>query len=192
MDLFLNFARSVLRFLKSTRNCVKRYLLVGRNVNIHPTVSISWTTSIDPARGAISIGKNTGLDVGVILRAYGGSITIGENCTINPYTILYGGGGLFIGNGVRIAAHCVIVAANHIFEDPDCYIYTQGETKVGINIEDDVWIGAGVRILDGVTVAKGSVVAAGAVVTKSTEPYSIVGGVPAKKIGTRGNCSLKI
>lgn len=185
MNFCLNFARSILRFLKLTRNCTKRYLLIGRNVTIHPTVSINWTTSIDPARGKITIGKNSGLDIGVILRAYGGSISIGENCTINPYSILYGGGGLSIGNGVRIAAHCVIVASNHNFADPDCYIYTQGETKEGIVIEDDVWIGAGVRVLDGVTIAKGTVVAAGAVVTKSTEPYSIVGGVPAKKISSR-------
>ena len=185
MKFILKFARSILRLLRLTRNYMKRFSLVGRNVHIHPSVSISWTASIDPARGEISIGKDTGLDVGVILRAYGGSITIGENCTINPYTILYGSGGLSIGNGVRIAAHSVVVAANHIFTDPDRYIYTQGETAEGITIEDDVWIGAGVRVLDGVTIAKGTVVAAGAVVTRSTEPYSVVGGVPAKKISSR-------
>ena len=52
-------------------------------------------------------------------------------------------------------------------------------------IEDDVWIGAGARILDGVVVRKGTVVGAGAVVTKSTEAYSIVVGIPANKVSSR-------
>lgn len=47
-------------------------------------------------------------------------------------------------------------------------------------IEKDVWIGSNVTILEGVTIGRGCTVAAGAVVTKSTPPYSIVGGVPAK------------
>jgi len=52
-------------------------------------------------------------------------------------------------------------------------------------IEDDVWLCAGSVVLPGVRVKKGTVVAAGAVVTKDTEPYSIVGGIPAVKIGQR-------
>lgn len=52
-------------------------------------------------------------------------------------------------------------------------------------IGDDVWCGANVTILKGVTIGHGSIVAAGAVVTKSCEPYSIIGGVPAKLIKMR-------
>lgn len=52
-------------------------------------------------------------------------------------------------------------------------------------IEDGCWIGANVTILKGVIIGRGSVVAAGAVVTKSCEPYSIIGGVPAKVIRMR-------
>lgn len=55
----------------------------------------------------------------------------------------------------------------------------------GIVIEDDVWIGAGVKILDGVTIAKGCVIGANAVVTRSTEAYGIYVGVPAQKIKSR-------
>lgn len=58
-------------------------------------------------------------------------------------------------------------------------------TKGPIVIKDDVWIGFGSVILSGVTVGQGAVIAAGAVVTSDVEPYSIVGGVPAKKIGYR-------
>lgn len=54
-----------------------------------------------------------------------------------------------------------------------------------ITIGNDVWIAAGAHILRGVTVGDGAVIAAGAVVTKDVEPYSIVGGIPARKIGDR-------
>lgn len=52
----------------------------------------------------------------------------------------------------------------------------------GVKIKDDVWIGAGVIILSGVTIGECSVIGAGAVVTKDVEPYTVVAGVPAKKI----------
>lgn len=49
-------------------------------------------------------------------------------------------------------------------------------------VEEDVWIGMNVTLLSGVTLRRGTTVAAGAVVNRSTPPYSIVGGVPAKFI----------
>ncbi len=52
-------------------------------------------------------------------------------------------------------------------------------------IDDYVWIGIGVIVLQGVHIAKGAVVCAGAVVTKDVGEYEIVAGVPAKKIGER-------
>ncbi|MEJ2118942.1 MAG: acyltransferase, partial [Alphaproteobacteria bacterium] len=64
-------------------------------------------------------------------------------------------------------------------------IFQQPETKLGIVIEDDVWIGSSVRILDGVRIAKGSIIGAGAVVNRSTIPDGIYAGVPAKMIRKR-------
>jgi len=54
-----------------------------------------------------------------------------------------------------------------------------------VNIGHDVWIGHGAVILAGRKVGTGAVIAAGAVVSKDVEPYTIVGGVPAKEIGRR-------
>lgn len=52
-------------------------------------------------------------------------------------------------------------------------------------IEDDVWIGANVTITAGITIGRGSVLAAGAVVTKDVPPFSIMGGVPARRLRSR-------
>ena len=137
------------------------------------------------AGGTIAIGNNCWISQGAQIITWGGNVVIGDNSTINPCAIIYGQGGTIIGNGVRIAAHTVVVPSNHIYSDPNKYIYTQGLSKKGIKIEDDVWLGAGVKILDGVTIAKGCVIGANAVVTKDTEPFGIYVGVPAKKIKNR-------
>jgi acetyltransferase-like isoleucine patch superfamily enzyme len=61
-------------------------------------------------------------------------------------------------------------------------IYSTGPVILG----EDVWLGAGVIVLDGVRVGKGSIIGAGAVVTKEIPEYSIAVGVPARVVGTRG------
>lgn len=117
--------------------------------------------------------------------AMGGSVSIGDRCSVNPYAVLYGTGGLRIGNHVRIASHTVIVAAAHKFDRRDIPICEQGSDALGIVIGDDVWIGAGARVLDGVRIGHGAIIAAGAVVTRDVPPFAIVGGVPARLIRNR-------
>ena len=120
----------------------------------------------------------------MLINDYGGHITIGDNCSLNPYTIIYGHGGVVIDSGVRIAAQTMIISFNHKF-DKNNKIYKQGISKKGIKINKDVWIGAGVKILDGVIIGEGCIIGAGSTVTKSTEPYGIYGGTPAKLIKRR-------
>lgn len=135
--------------------------------------------------GNITIGKNCYVSRGAQLLTHGGDINIGDNCTINPMCVIYGQGGVQILDNVRIAAHCVIVPSNHIFCDTSTPIYLQGLSKKGILINSDVWLGAGVKVLDGVTIGEGCVIGANSVVTKSTEPYGVYVGIPAKKIKSR-------
>lgn len=56
-----------------------------------------------------------------------------------------------------------------------------------IIIGNDVWMGFGVKLMDGVIIGDGAIVAANSLVTADVEPYSIVGGTPAKKIKSRFN-----
>ena len=114
-----------------------------------------------------------------------GEIIIGDCCSINTNVQIGASGGrIIVGHNVMSAPNVVIRASNHGFnrESPMRF---QPHTYGEIVIEDDVWIGSNAVITSGVVLAKGTVVGAGAVVTKSTDPYSIVGGVPARKIGER-------
>ena len=159
--------------------CALTGIPVGRGTTVAPFAGLERSSG-----GTIRLGKACRIHRGALLLPHGGSIVIGSHTSINPYAVVYGQGGVTIGEGVRIAAHAVIIPANHGFAFGEM-IHRQPETRKGIVIEDDVWIGTGARILDGVTVAHGSIVAAGAVLTRSTEAYGIYGGVPARKIGDR-------
>lgn len=116
---------------------------------------------------------------------YGGDIRIGDNCSVNPFSVVYGHGGVRIGNGVRIAAQTVIIPANHTPANDNQPVHRAPITARGIDIEDNVWIGAGARILDGVRIGRNAAVGAGSVVTKSVVANATVAGVPAHVIRQR-------
>ncbi|MFC6733698.1 DapH/DapD/GlmU-related protein [Haladaptatus sp. DYSN1] len=187
MSLSTNSVRAVLERAYSRYvipSNVKRWNLYP-SVDIHPTTRIGLQAKLDPGNGTITIGRRCHIHDQTMLLPYGGHITMGDDCTVNPFSILYGHGGLTIGDNVRIAAATVVIPANHNFDDVDVPIHEQGETREGITIEDDVWIGTGARILDGVTIGEGSVIGAGSVVTESIPAGSIAAGVPAKVIRSR-------
>lgn len=145
---------------------------------------IKKCTIIASGKG-ITIGDCVEICDGAIIQTYDGKISINNGSAIGPYVVLYGAGGIVIGKYCSIATHTSIVASNHIFQQRDKYIRSQGNSTQGILIGDDVWIGANCCVLDGVSVGQGSIVAAGAVINKNVSPYMIVGGIPAQIIGQR-------
>lgn len=103
---------------------------------------------------------------------------IGPNCKIYPK--------VKIGDYSMLANSVSIIGGDHNFKNPKLPIIFSGrgvleETIIG----KDVWIGAYVKINTGVKIGDGAIIAMGSVVTKDVEPYTIYGGVPAKKIKNR-------
>lgn len=138
--------------------------------------------------GGIVIGENTLIMHHAELHVYNfrdlpnARITIGRDCLIGEFNVLRGQGGISVGNRVYTSPLVQMVAVNHVFADPTRPFIEQGITARGIEVEDDVWIGAGAILTDGVRIGHGAVVAAGAVVTCNVEPHTVVAGVPARPV----------
>lgn len=108
------------------------------------------------------------------------TIRIGRNTIINRGCCLDGRGGLRIGDNVSISPQVWILTDEHDLNDPFF-----AEAFGPVEIEDYVFVGSRALVLPGVKIGRGAAVAAGAVVTKDVPAYHIVGGVPARQIGTR-------
>lgn len=126
-------------------------------------------------------------------------VTIGRYSRVGKHTQITNA---TIGNFTAIGSECIIGLGQHPTDYLSCHsiFYKKGnwgwhddwvsypddfiENK-HIIIGNDVWIGRRSMIMDGITIGDGSIIASGAVVTKDVEPYSIVGGVPAKVLKFR-------
>lgn len=156
-----------------------RLIFLGPGVIIDDYVQLVATSNQEVA---IRIGD------GSFVRSYAclnagppeGFVHIGCRSTVGQGTILYGSGGLTIGDDVLIAGQCFIVASSHRFDDASRPISQQGHEARGIVIENGVWIGAGAKILDGVRIGAGAIVGANAVVNRDVSAGARVGGVPAR------------
>ena len=132
---------------------------IGNNVTIRENSHIQCRSGLGPAGEGLKVGNNT---------------YIGPNCKIGV------GGKIEIGTDVQIGFSVAINSESHIFSDGS---YTTGKiSRIGVRIENNVWIGDGVVILDGVTIGARSTIGAGSVVTKDVLADSMVAGVPAKKL----------
>ena len=175
----------------------KGVVIAGGVLIRHPrSISLDDNTLIDEScildsktvsEKGIYIGKNCIIGYRTyITTGFEGYVSIGDNVHVNgPDTHILGNGGVVIGENVLIGARVSIVSANHVFKDKDILIKDQGSIAKGIKIEEDVWLGTGVVVLDGVTIHKGAVIGAGAVVTKDIPQNAVAVGVPAKIVKYR-------
>lgn len=147
--------------------------IIGDNVAIHHVRRFFYRLC------GMKIGKGSTLHMGP--RFYNpANIKIGEDSVIGERAVLDGRDKLTIGNHVDIATDVMIYNSEHDVNHPNFKAIS-----APVVIQDYVFIGPRAIILPGVTIRRGAIVGAGAVVTKDVEEYSIVGGVPARQIGTR-------
>lgn len=138
-------------------------------------------TAIISRDAKVTFGRHAEIQDYVIIRGSGGRVEIGKNSQLNPFTVVYCGADIFIGDNVMIAPHCTIAGGNHDYVQTDFPMRLAGNlTKGPIIIEDDVWIGANCTVTDGVKIGAHSVIAANSVVTKNIPNNCVAGGVPAK------------
>ncbi|WP_187288571.1 acyltransferase [Desulfarculus baarsii] len=132
-------------------------LILGDDVNLSNDVMISCKN------GSVRIGERTGVGARTIIHsADDNPVVVGADAAIGPMCYIVGGG-------------------NYNIDRLDAPMSMQGVRRTGgVVIEDDVWLGANVTVLDGVRMGKGAVGAAGAVLTKDAPPLAICMGVPAR------------
>lgn len=144
----------------------RRKINAKKNIRVHPTASIRYAKNI-------YIGENSHINMNCCIWA-------GENAKI------YLGDNLLMGPGVSVQATNHGTLKNEV-------MMRQEETEKDIVIGNDCWLCSNTTVLSGVHIADGCIIAAGAVVTKSIdEPYSIVGGIPAKVISKRKEAEEKV
>lgn len=182
----------------------------------HALARMSTAGYISPSAsiyaGNLTLGKHVFLGDGVTIfdRAGDASVVIGDEVYINKDTIieLGKGGSLSIGDRTTIQPNCQISAyagmiriGDDVQIAPNCafYPYDHGMSldnpmnaqpllsKGGIVIEDDVWLGYGVIVLDGVRIGKGAVIGAGSVVNQDIPSGAIAVGVPVRVVKNRGD-----
>lgn len=174
--------------------------VIGPAVTLRNTRSIVLGENIVLSDGAILDGRSNqdvGIDLGdrtivgqrAMLLCKGGQIRIGSDVGIGANSGLYAVGDnvLTIGDNCLVGPYCYFGGTMYHHDRTDIPMREQGhDLRGGITVGDDCWFGAGAAIMDGVTVGRGAIVASGAVVTRDVADFTIVGGVPAKPIGRRG------
>lgn len=177
---------------------VGRGAVFGKRLTIrHPhKVRIGAGTVIDDdavldAKGeendGIRIGAGAYIGRGAILSCKEGSIRVGDHANISANCTLLSETEVALGSHCFLAGNCYLVAGgNHSFADLSKPIMLQPSlSKGGIHIGDDVWLGAGVIVLDGVTIGGHSIVGAGSTVTIDLPEYSFARGSRALKVEDR-------
>lgn len=163
---------------------------------------------LDLPRKAVSFLRN-GIKVRLLSRSFascGSGFRVGKDCEIVGYEnisvgnnvnfgshacILTAKAKLSIGDDVFFGPHVTIVTGDHrmdILDRPMALIKDDEkllENDRDVVLAGDIWIGSNAVILKGVTIGRGAVVAAGAIVNRDVPDFSVVGGVPAKVIGSR-------
>jgi acetyltransferase-like isoleucine patch superfamily enzyme len=164
----------------------KHLISLGKTITIGDNVEINALS-----QNGIFIGNNVTILRNSIIECTGNIKNIGEGLTIGNHVgiaqncFIQVRGKVNIGDYVIFGPYVKLFSENHDFKDTSVPIVYQGETRLPVTVENNVWLGTNCTILGGVTIGEGSIIAAGAIVNKDIPPYSIAAGIPAKVIKSR-------
>lgn len=137
---------------------------IGSETLIEPfsQIVVEVNSPLTSIPGRLIIAERVIIGLGANIRAAGGAITIGQNSMLGQQVSL--------------------IASNHLISSEKPYRdLPWDESKVGVAIAENVWLGAGVTVLPGCAIGQNSVVGAGSVVTKSIPANEVWAGIPATK-----------
>jgi acetyltransferase-like isoleucine patch superfamily enzyme len=134
----------------------------------------------------VTIGKYAIIECTSVMWHLGSGLEIGDNSSVGDYSFIGCAGGVKIGDNVLMGQRVSFHSQNHLFDDLSLKIADQGVQDGLIVVGDDCWLGSGSILLAGVELGDGCVVAAGSVVNSSFGPNSVVAGVPARLVKSRG------
>ncbi len=158
-------------------------IILGDNVVIDDFAVLSMRGF---GKEKIQIGNGVLIGRGSQLKARAGSIYIDDFANISSGCLIGSTSEVHIGKYCLFAGGCYVGGMQHGFDRSDVPIVHQNlNIKGGVEIGDDVWLGANVVVNDGVHIGQGTVVGAGSVVTKDIPPYKIAVGAPAKVVRSR-------
>lgn len=156
-------------------------IFFGKNCTLENNVIIDGYSRRNVSFGNnVKIGYCSKVLVTSHLQKMGEGLVIGNNCSIGDFSFLGCAGGIVIGNDVIMGQYVSFHSENHNFSNKTVLIREQGVNHKGIELGNNIWVGAKVTFLDGAFVGDNSVVAAGAVVSGRFPSNVVIGGVPAK------------
>jgi acetyltransferase-like isoleucine patch superfamily enzyme len=154
-----------------------------RKVFIGDDVTVDSNCVLD-AKGdnneGIFIGNGVFIGRNSILSCKNGSIYLKDYVNIGFNCEIMSASSVTIGEKTLIAAYTYIIGGGHEYSLIDKAVLDQGRTSKGVELGNSVWLGAGVKVLDGVKIGRNSIIGAGAVVTKDIPENSIAVGNPAQ------------
>ena len=136
---------------------------------------------------SIKIGNFSNFMDGSFIYSDEGQISIGDSCSFNHNVMISSsnGGNISIGNNVLIGPNVFLRASEHVYEDINMPISTQGHIGGSIIIEDGVWIASNVVITKDVHIGTGTIIGAGSVVSNDLPKMTVCAGNPAVPIRSR-------
>jgi acetyltransferase-like isoleucine patch superfamily enzyme len=136
------------------------------------------------ARGLwVKLCQPPGSEYADFLRLHGGFYAIGRDCQINIDVNVTDPAYVRLGNNVTLST-CTLIGHDGSIGVLGRALGVRVDSVGKIDIRDNVFIGFGAILLPGITIGPNAVVAAGAVITKDVPPGTVVGGVPARPIGS--------